>query len=556
MWLDATDVSTITYNPYGYDVTQWRDKSSNAFTFAPLRGADRPFLSTNSINFNQVSSFQLISQQTIPALSTLDFFCVVTPNSLLGPRQPFFDSADITVSETDNRFNTQVYADGNEIFRQVPTLNNGRGGTIYRGDLFIGTDVLQVPNYLQRYNSNTRAFEYWNPPVNAAFIRSLSVYDGKLHVACSTFTMWYNGSTAFISTTVLSTNTSIGGSYGPVVYNRELYAYSFGSIDSRSNVNTRPQLFKYIPASNIYTAVASLQVGIATNASYFMYPQGAIPYKGDLYLYGTGDNNSNFVTRWNGQFYNSNVLAASYTPTYTSAVFNGSLLLGRNDQRLFKWNNNAYQNFGRLQFGQPSGGMVAYKGNLWVMKNFNQGGSNTVEIFSGETGGPFSNAVFSQVTANTTNINVGNGMIVHDGKLFLNANNNTFWYEYGNGTTLDMSISTFTSAPILLQIRKTPTITQMYVNGNLLESIPVNFTYSNQTPRYMYVGGAAGTLNGTWYGDLGSDHLEGAIHSIVEYNGTLNTGDRQLVEGILAWQFGIQTVLPADHPYRNTPPPS
>ena len=558
MWLDSTDLSTITYNAFGNDVTQWRDKSRNGFTFVPLRQQDRPFRSTNSILFSQVSSFQFISQQTIPALSTLDYFCVVTPNSLLGPRQPFFDSGDITVSETDNRFNTQVYADGNEVFRTVPTLSNGRGATIYRGDLFIGNDVNIIPNFLQRYNSNTRAFERWDPSVNNSFIRSLSVYNGQLHAAVGPGIFgpggtsridFFNGSTSFVSTNVISS-----ASYGPIVYNRQLYTYSYGSLDSRSNANTRPQLFRYNDGQNVFSNIAQLQTIITANASCNQYPQGAIVYKGDLYIYGFGDGNNNIVTRFSENFYNSNFIANQNVATQTSAIFNGSLILGRNDQRLFRWNDNVYQNFGRLLFGNPPGGMVAYKGNLWVMKNVNQGGSNTVEIFSGETGGPFSNAVFSQVTANTTNVTPTNGMIVHDGKLFMNANTNTFWYEYGNGTTLDMSFSTFRGAPILLQIRKTPTVTQMYINGNLLETIPVNFTYSNQPARFVYVGGAAGTMNGSYWSDPGSDHFEGAIHSIVEYSAALSVSDRQLVEGILSWQFGIQNVLPADHPYRNTPP--
>jgi len=94
----------------------------------------------------------------------------------------------------------------------------------------------------------------------------------------------------------------------------------------------------------------------------------------------------------------------------------------------------------------------------------------------------------------------------------------------------------------------------MYLNGNLVEAQATNFTFSNQPPRFAYIGGAAGTLCSSTYADPGSDHFQGGIHTIVQFNSNLNTADRQLVEGILAWQYGIQSVLPASHPYKNAPP--
>ena len=122
LWLDGTDLSTMTITALTLntssttDLLQWNDKSSNAYQFIPVRSNDRPKVSTNgtssiAVLFDQVSSFQLLSKTLIPVNSTLDFFAVLTPYSLWGPRQPIFDSADITVSETDTRFNTQPKAD-------------------------------------------------------------------------------------------------------------------------------------------------------------------------------------------------------------------------------------------------------------------------------------------------------------------------------------------------------------------------------------------------------------------------------------------------------------
>ena len=145
-------------------------------------------------------------------------------------------------------------------------------------------------------------------------------------------------------------------------------------------------------------------------------------------------------------------------------------------------------------------------------------------------------------------------MIVHDGKIFINAWSSNVIYEWGNGTSVDQSFSTLVGAPILLQIRKTPTFSQMYLNGTLVENqLTPSFSFGDQVAREMFIGGGAGSMCGGM-SDPGSDHMEGAIHTIAQYNEILSTSDRQKVEGILAWTYGIQNVLPASHPYQNSRP--
>jgi hypothetical protein len=50
------------------------------------------------------------------------------------------------------------------------------------------------------------------------------------------------------------------------------------------------------------------------------------------------------------------------------------------------------------------------------------------------------------------------------------------------------------------------------------------------------------------------DHLQGCIYSYAQYTSNLSVFDRQRAEGYLMWQYGFQNVLPATHPYRNSPP--
>jgi hypothetical protein len=590
LWLDATDIRTMVFDPLFLPqfstitpaLMQWNDKSSNAYQFNPLRSNDRPKISTYgtssvAVLFDQVSSFQLISKSKIPANSTLNFFAVVTPYSLYGPFQPFFDSADITVSETDGRFNTQIYSDGNEMLRGVSLQNTVQGATIFQGDLYLGTNVNQTPNYLQRYNRLMRAFEYFPPPLCNISIRALGVYRGAMFAAANNTWEYYmpaSTTTKFISTNFMSTTT------GPlVVYNRQLYSapqYGWDNLYNQNAATIYPPgysnvLLRWTPTINTFSTVLTLSSNIVSannNTNFTTFNCNYFIYRGDMYMtmYNYAYGYQLFRYNENTVTFNRTNLAANVIG-YTG-VYYGSLILPFNNQKLYRWNENISQWFARLQFpvttnySGPQGGFCAYKGQLFIMRNGYFGVSpggvncNTIETIPGLFGGSFNNTTSLQIT---TNFNVPNGanssnlLIVHDGKLFYQANQNNIIYEYGNGTSLDRSFSTFVNAPILLQIQKTPKMSQMFLNGTLVQTEYTDFTFSNQPAREMFIGGSAGTM-ASGISDVGSDHLQGAIHTIAQYNQVLSTEERQKVEGILAWTYGIQNVLPASHPYRTSMP--
>ena len=580
LWLDATDLSTLVTSPINVtDLLQWNDKSSNAYQFIPLRPNDRPKISTSGVSsvavlFDQVSSFQLISRDRIPVNSNLDFFAVVTPYSLWGPFQPFFDSADITVSETDGRINTQVYSDGNEILRGVSLQNTANGATIYQGNLYLGTNANQTPNYLQRYNRILRGFEYFPPPLSNPYIRSLAVYRGSIFASASnTWEVYAPTST----TTKFITTSTILNYAGPLaVYNRKLYSLPTDAWENfyyQNSPTVYPQgysnyLLQWTPERFRFSSILGMSsnVNIANwNVNVTTYNSNLFVYKGDMYM-------SISNVYYGGQLfrYNENTFTFSNKANLAGGIvgytgmYYGSMLLPYNSQKLYRWNDSASQWFARMTFpvtnnySGPQGGYCAYKGQLFVMRNgcYNSNYCNTMEAIPGLMGGTFSNANSLQIT---TNFNIANGcntsnlMIVHDGKLFFQANQCNIIYEYGNGTSLDQSISSLVNAPILMQIRKTPTMSQMYLNGTLVQTEYTSFTFSNQPAREMFIGGSAGTMaSGT--SDVGSDHLQGAIHTIAQYTQLLSTPDRQKVEGILAWTYGIQNVLPASHPYATSSP--
>ncbi len=551
VWLDATDLNYFTYNPLSttalYDVVQWRDKSSNAYVFNPLDMEVRPVLSANAVYFNMASSFQLISQQKIPANSTVDLFMIVTPDRIRGPRQPFFDSTDFTLAETDTRINTHVYADGGEFFRSCPTPAYTQGFQVYKGDLYAATNVNQIPNYIQRYDRFSRTFTYareW--PMSTNNTLGMAVLDGKLFTASAGRCEWFNGSTAFVSTNFISSTALC-----PVTYKGDFYLSCPGNVNPAAAASAKPQLYKF-NSNTRNMEVITIMPTSNTNQNYIQYFSNAVNFKNDLYFSLTTDTVGWANTpRWNGVFFNSNGMA--FTPNIIS-VYMGNLFTPRNEVRIFKWNNNLQYNIGRqIAFSGATVGGITYKGNLLLIKNMNLNSSNLIEIYSGEQGGPFSNAIFSQLTTATTAISQQPGAIVHDGRLFINWNSSTQVYEFGNGIGMDQPYDAYIGAPLLLTIRKSPTLTQLWMNGVMVEQEMVNFTYSNQIPREMHIGGAAGSMS-IGFSDSGHDHLQGAIHTVAQYTSNLSQSDRQRVEGILAWDYGIQSVLPSNHPFKNAAP--
>ena len=580
LWLDSTDLSTFVTSISQTDVIQWNDKSSNRYQFVPLRSNDRPKISTSGLSsvavlFDQVSSFQLISKSKIPANSTLDFFTIVTPYSLWGPRQPFFDSADITVSETDTRFNAQIYADGNEIIRSVSLQTTAQGNTIFQGELFIGSDRAQSPNYLQRYNRTNRAFEYFPPPLCNGNVGSLAVFQGTMFASAGSNWEFYNpvsSPTQFISTNYLSTFT------GPLtVYNRQLYSLPLTSWENyftRNTVTPYPPgysnvLYRWDSSINNFSSIFNISFGASNqywDTDPITYNSNLFVYKGDMYINMSNQTFGSYLFRYNDDnvIFNLKNLAPGILG-YTGMYY-GSLIIPYNNSKLYRWNENLTNWFSRTTFpvGGRQGGFCTYKGQMMILRNGYYGDPsawwtvtcNVLEAIPGLFGGTYSNSRSVQVTTNfrlQNGNNTSNLMIVHDGKLFFQANQSNIIYEYGEGTSLDQSFSTLVGAPILMQIRKTPTASQLFLNGTLVETEYTNFTFSNQLPREMFIGGAAGTLaSGT--SDAGSDHLQGAIHTIAQYNEILSSSDKEKVEGILAWTYGIQNVLPASHPYRNSSP--
>jgi hypothetical protein len=111
-----------------------------------------------------------------------------------------------------------------------------------------------------------------------------------------------------------------------------------------------------------------------------------------------------------------------------------------------------------------------------------------------------------------------------------------------NGLAADVAIS---NTPTLITSISTTGSEQwkLFKNGTEWDSATIPRVYTG-------VNSAIGSLNGT--GSLFP--FDGTVSELISLPSVISTTDRQLLEGYLAWKWGLEASLPAGHPFRNTPP--
>jgi hypothetical protein len=119
-------------------------------------------------------------------------------------------------------------------------------------------------------------------------------------------------------------------------------------------------------------------------------------------------------------------------------------------------------------------------------------------------------------------------------KMALDATNTAIYY----------STTPSTGVKGLYYYDHTTTTANLFTNGTS--------DYSSSTGAWSFSAGTQGTMIGS-YGPAGA-FLNATIYEIVVYNSVLSTVNRQIVEGWLAWKWGIQASLPANHPYKSVGP--
>jgi hypothetical protein len=114
-----------------------------------------------------------------------------------------------------------------------------------------------------------------------------------------------------------------------------------------------------------------------------------------------------------------------------------------------------------------------------------------------------------------------------------------------NGQYLNVGFPSY-SSPFLVQSSHNGPTEFMSINGNLT----VNSLNTGQTGNFNITSYGLGVNTNT------GDYFvwNGYYAEVIYYNVQLSVADRQILEGYLAWKWGLQTSLPAGHPYYSAAP--
>jgi hypothetical protein len=121
------------------------------------------------------------------------------------------------------------------------------------------------------------------------------------------------------------------------------------------------------------------------------------------------------------------------------------------------------------------------------------------------------------------------------------------WYAAGGSPDYVL-----TSTPIVdgtyrtLSMYQSNTTLQTYVDGSFESSIQTTRPTSATVPLNIGVRQTSGTI----------EPFTGSVREIIMYSNAITPFDRQKVEGYLAWKWGMQTQLPAIHPFKLAAPTS
>jgi hypothetical protein len=99
---------------------------------------------------------------------------------------------------------------------------------------------------------------------------------------------------------------------------------------------------------------------------------------------------------------------------------------------------------------------------------------------------------------------------------------------------------------------------RVQLSTSWIDGATSNIAINGNAPVTVGSGGAF-TINGYTVGnniatDDPNSPLYGSISEIVVFNIALSKGQRQQIEGYLAWKWEIQAQLPSSHPYKNSAP--
>ena len=131
-----------------------------------------------------------------------------------------------------------------------------------------------------------------------------------------------------------------------------------------------------------------------------------------------------------------------------------------------------------------------------------------------------------------------------------NNNNNAIMIQLEAAQTRNTANNTYVNNPAFLTNVGVPNIYSTIFDATTVSGY-FNGTFNGSAT------GATGALLATSLSPHGiavNGGMNGYLYEVILFNRFLNTIQRQQTEGYLAWKWGIQSQLPATHPFRNAPP--
>ena len=518
LWFDAADQTTFSYSS-GSSISTWREKSSNAYSVIQPTSANQPTLTQSAQN--RLPGIQFATNTFLYQTATS------MPNFTTGP------ATSVLIAARNASVNT-----GWNITNTIWFTSTGGSATTryhfsFNRDVTDGTTLFTNGVLVGQVTSNAVA-----PSANAIFGFTASATSATIHTNGSTDSYAgvtlpdATGSTAFIFN---DPRNLAGGSDNIMIF--EMVGYN-----TQITTAQRQQLEGYLawkwgmvdnlPANHPYktTPIISLppfpnapRVRIATQVNLFQPTQ----ISGCTVWLDGADPNGNGIIPANGSSVSSwvdkssngmTVSAASSLPTYSTAIQNG---LGA-----LTYNGTQNLTTGNVLASKFAGNTV----NLTLFCVFSF--SNTV---TGSTyASPFCWANAGDVP-----------------RICLSAGNNAdgVMMDVGSNvigrTTFSVPPPTFDNTFYFISYFKNGVNTQLNLNGSNRATTNNQATTQFGSSSFAFNVGN-GYANSAYF-------MRGNVGEILFYNSTLSTQNFQLVEGYLAWKWGLQSSLPSTHPYKNTP---
>ena len=506
LWLDGADATSTGITLSGTSVISWNDKSGNAYNLTQGTAGSQPSYSANLITFSS-NKYLNIPQAVMNNAATWSLFFVINPIS---------SSNWIMVKQRDGQ-NTY-----NVLSMTINTNSGGGGQTGSTGFL-----------YWRSFNAGSQAVSTAALTTSTLQICNLT-YDGtNLYFYKNGVLEKTTTGTFAIQNDTNATNYTLGvWIQGGGFVNSGVTNFQFGELNFYSsflNLTQRQQIEAYLaqkwglrqqlPQGHPGTRGIVYPSQPIPTAIYWRYQSAFVPTQiqpGTCQLWLDGSDTTTItgttaVSAWTDKSGNGNNTTIFGTPNSTYGTINSVKAM---------WFNGSSGTYGLF--------------------------SNTGATVSGFVVGTMNSATATYGRMIALGNNPGNDdsgtlqcpfLLRHIGNQAFSTRRFQTNYTYSSYTY---------DAPFLASIIYDGTNGNLYVNGSTIVQFGStgNFGYSNYSVGCGIYSISANTVD-TWTGFVGE---------VILYRSALTSIQQQQVEGYLAWKWGLQANLPANHPYKNSSP--